>query len=135
MNVLAISKKAGDSMSNLYAPKDYWNLAPKEKAKICNGAGPKGKGWAVPDTIWFLNITEPANIHDYMYHVGKTIKDKDEADRVFLNNMIRIILAQPKWKGLRWVEKSIKWLRLGRAQKYFSAVCLYGGPAFWAGKN
>jgi len=120
--------KGLDLRKILYAPTEYWKLNLKEHKEICNKAGPKGYGWVVPNTIYFLDIGECANIHDYMYHIGVTIKDKEEADRVFLNNMIRWILHKTK-------SKIMKWLRLGRAQKYFSAVCIYGGPAFWSGKN
>lgn len=112
----------------LFAPSGYWSLTKWERYKICNQAGPKGYGWLVPDTIWGLDIGDAADIHDYMYHFGKTIDDKNEADRVFLNNMIRIILNETRYKVLQW-------LRLKRAQKYFNAVCLFGGPSFWSGKN
>ena len=117
-----------DLQDILFAPPEYWKLTTKEHEIICNGAGPKGWGWIVPDTIWGLNITHIAGIHDFGYYTGKTIEDKNEHDRIFLNNMVRWILYWTKWKIM-------KWLRLGRAQKYFSAVCIYGGPAFWKGKN
>jgi len=120
--------KGVDLREILYAPPEYWKLTLKEHKEICNGAGPKGWGWSVPDRIWGLNITPCANPHDFGYYVGETIEDKNEHDRIFLNNLVRWILYWTKFK-------IIKWLRLGRAQKYFSAVCLYGGPAFWRGKN
>lgn len=120
--------KGEDLRDILFAPPEYWKLTLKEHKEICNRAGPKGYGWLVPDTIWFLNIGECANIHDYQWYVGKTIEDKDSADRSFLNNMVRWILHKTK-------SKIMKWLRLGRANKYFSAVCVMGGPYFWKGKN
>lgn len=61
-----------------------------------------------------------------MYHFGKDISNKEKADRVFLNNMLRII-----------EEGSVNWLkplRRMRAMKYYSAVKDFGGPAFWSGK-
>jgi hypothetical protein len=112
----------------LYAPPEYWLLTPEEKARICNGAGPKGYGWAVPDTLYGLSIRSAADIHDYMYHVGTTLADKLEADRVFLNNMLRIIGAKTHFKWLAW-------LRTRRANKYYWAVDQFGGPAFWNEKN
>jgi hypothetical protein len=78
--------------------------------------------------MYGLSITEAANIHDYMYYVGMTLEDKREADRVFLNNMIRIIEANSKF----WV---LEFLRKRRAKKYYLAVDWFGGPAFWSGKN
>jgi len=120
--------KGIDLREILFAPLEYWKLTTREHEEICNGAGPKGWGWIVPDTVWFLDITPVANPHDFGYYIGKTIEDKNEHDRIFLNNLVRWILYWTK-------SKIMKWLRLGRANKYFSAVCIYGGPAFWKGKN
>jgi len=82
----------------------------------------------VPETIWLLDISEACNIHDWMYIAGSTIADKDEADRVFLNNMLRLIEAAGGW---RLVQR----LRRNRAWIYYQAVGRFGGPAFWSGKN
>lgn len=114
--------------TQLYAPASYWQIPPRERRIRYNGAGPKGYGWLVPDTLWGLSITDAANIHDHMYGEGKNLKDKEEADRVFLNNMVRIIEAETE----SWI---FKWLRMRRANKYFWAVSTFGGPAFWANKN
>ena len=109
----------------LYAPQSYRDATAHERATVCNGAGPAGKGWMVPDTIYGLSVTEPANIHDWMYELGHTLEHKDEADRVFLNNMLRVIADAGGW---------LAGLRRKRARKYYWAVANYGGPAFWAGK-
>lgn len=61
-----------------------------------------------------------------MYHVGQTVADKEEADRVFLNNLLRLIEAGSGW---------LKMLRRRRALDYYQAVVAFGGPAYWAGKN
>ena len=113
----------------LYAPSAYWSLTPKQKSDICNGCGTKGLvGAVVPDSLWGLDITEACHIHDYMYAIGECIEDKYEADRVFLNNMLRMIDALDSWFLVRW-------LRTRAAVKYYHAVRDFGGPAFWAGKN
>ena len=114
----------------LYAPDSYWKATQEERDMIVNGCGSaQAKFDFVPDTIYGLNINEACNIHDWMYHFAKpNIKAKEEADRVFLNNMIRLIEAKTKWKWL-------KCLRRKRARKYYLAVKYFGGPAFWAGKN
>ena len=118
-------------MGNLFAPQAYWDLTPEAKAEICNGCGTKGLGgWLVPDTLWGLSITEPCHIHDFGYFVGKTLEDKEREDRIFLNNMLRVIEAANKW-----YDKLLKPLRRMRAMKYYSAVKDFGGPAFWSGKN
>jgi len=116
---------SGDDLQ-LFAPEEYW-LA-QDKDKICNGCGTKGiVGYAIPDTLYCLSIIEACDIHDWMYENGWKLEDKEEADRVFLNNMLRIIEAK---SGL-----VLKWLRCQRAMTYYSAVRDFGGPAFWAGKN
>jgi hypothetical protein len=113
----------------LYAPESYWKLTPEQKSSIVNGCGPgKVLGILVPDSLWGLNITEVCNIHDYCYAMGESIKDKNEADRIFLNNMLRVIdAAQSCWL--------LRVLRARRAQTYYNAVRDFGGPFFWKGKN
>ncbi len=116
------------SATVLYAPEGYWNLSPSEKEEICNGCGPKGLGgWIVPNTLYGLSIKEACNIHDYMYWVGKTERDREEADRAFLNNMVRIISDQ---SGV-----ILRPFRRYRAMTYYGFVQDIGGPAFWDSKN
>lgn len=123
------AKKDIEPLPLLYAPEEYWLLTDSERACISNGCGAKGIcGWIVPDRIWGLSITEACNIHDFMYFMGETKEDKEHADRVFLNNMLRLIEVNTKWD---WLKK----LRAKRARTYYRFVCEYGGPAFWAGKN
>jgi hypothetical protein len=110
----------------LYAPARYWLLDPEAHREICNGCGPKGFGLFVPDTIWGLPITEACDIHDFMYAMGETEEDRREADRVFLNNLLRLVEG-----GCRWLRP----LRRRRALTYARAVMALGGPAFWSGKN
>jgi hypothetical protein len=113
----------------LFAPQSYWNSSQAVRDEITGGCGPGKLGdWLVPDTVWFLSIKEACQIHDWMWHFGETNKDKKKADRVFLNNMNRIIDANTKW---RWLRK----LRKRRALKYYLAVKYLGGIAFWRGKN
>lgn len=113
----------------LFAPAEYWKLTTEQRAEICNGCGPRGIGaLLVPDTVWGLSITPACNIHDYMYHAGWTIEDKKQADRVFLNNMIRIVTGRTRWCFLLR-------LRLNRVLTYYGAVKNFGGPFFWAHKN
>jgi hypothetical protein len=112
----------------LYAPPLYWSLSPEGKADICNGCGTKGLTWLIPDTMYGLDISEACNIHDFMYVTGIDEEDRTEADRVFKNNLLRIIEAKTKWA-------IIKILRRRRAVTYYQAVRMFGGPAFWSGKN
>ena len=78
--------------------------------------------------MYGLSVFRACQIHDYMYYMGKTLADKEEADRVFLNNMVRIINAETKWKWLRCLRKR-------RAYAYYKAVDIFGGSSFWDGKN
>lgn len=113
----------------LYAPELYLTLPAAERKKLVNGCGPGGwKIDLVPDTLWGLDISEACNIHDFMYTVGVDLAAKEEADRVFLNNMLRLIDARG---SMRW----LKTLRRMRARKYYEAVVHFGGPAYWHGKN
>ena len=125
--------------SYLYCPSGYDKLTKNDKKRICNGCGPKSKFDFVPDTIYGLNISEACNRHDYMYEVSlPNIEDKKEADRSFLNNIIRIIDHETRkrigWDGLSF-KNPLLWLRKRRAYKYYIAVKKFGGPAFWNSKN
>ena len=113
----------------LYAPPSYIAARPEVRRLVVNGCGPAGwKGELVPNTLYGLNVAPACDIHDWMYVAGETIADKHEADRVFLNNLLRLIEAAggPGW---------LRWLRRRRARIYYEAVRLFGGPAFWQQKN
>ncbi len=111
----------------LYAPEAYKKLTEEQRKNMVNGCGPGRFGsFIVPDSFIGLSITSACNIHDYMYEVGETIDDKKEADRVFLNNMVRLIDDRG---GI------LKWFRLKMAKSYYMAVKYFGGPSFWDGKN
>ena len=110
----------------LFAPEGYKKLSPIEKGRICNGCGAKG-GFGVPSTFYGLDMTEACQVHDYMYFIGRTNADKEEADRTFLNNLNRIIEARSYF--------FLKPMRYARAKEYYLAVKYFGGSAFWDGKN
>jgi len=114
----------------LYEPESYKIADPVEKFKICNGCGAANSKFDfVPDSIYLLNINRACNVHDWMYHHGRTKKDKQEADRVFLNNLLTLIEAEASIVG-----RLLKPFRRRRALKYYEAVVGLGGPAFWANK-
>lgn len=111
----------------LFAPKSYWQASPELRKSIRNGCGVAGwKGKLVPNSMWGLDISKACDIHDWMYHWGKTEADRAEADRVFLNNLVRIINHQGG---------ALAGLRRYRATTYYNAVHRFGGAAFWDGKN
>ena len=114
--------------NKLIAPDDYWALTAEEKNKICNGVGAKDdwKTRFIPKTIYGLDMTEVANIHDYMYFLGGTDEKKRKADDIFLENMHRLINAGSWW--LRFVRKR-------RAYKYYLCVAYLGDDAFYKNKG
>lgn len=113
----------------LFAPAEYWSTDPQWRAMIVNGCGPGGwKMDVISDSLLLLNVRECCDIHDWMYAHGATLADKQEADRVLLNNLLRVIDAAGGFSILR------KARRL-KAMAYYWAVCFLGGPAFWFGKN
>lgn len=131
-----VPQKGGYSVL-LCAPDEYWDASPNEKAALCNGCGSKHTGWfpvRAPETMYGVDIKDACDIHDVCYHVGVTLEDKDQADREFLNNLIRLIDYAPSagWKLLGPILSS---LRHRRAIKYYEAVQFLGGPAYWAGKT
>ena len=117
----AMKRMVGQVEVELYAPEPYSRLSLQERSDICDGCGTRGwKGKIVPDNIFGLSIKEACNIHDYMYYVGQTIQDKQEADRTFLNNILRCIDASDSY----WFMDII---RRKRAFTYYNAVVMFGG--------
>lgn len=115
----------------LYAPAEYWETPKEMVDKVVGGCGPGGFGdYLVPDTIYGIRIREACRIHDFYYSafMPGTYECKFEADRVFLNNMIRIIKVGTKNRVLRL-------LMMNRAKEYYLAVKYFGGGAFWKNKN
>ncbi len=116
----------------LFAPHQYWRMAaqnPGELARIAQGCGPHGfLDRIVPDKLAGLSIKAACRIHDFMYFMGDCEADREQADRVFLNNMIRLVSIHTKRRWLRW------W-RLRLAVKYYQAVKHLGAVFFWDGKN
>lgn len=116
----------------LFAPAQYWRLKKEEPdllKQIVNKCGPSG--WLidlVPDSILGLDIGEVCDIHDFMFSIGETHEDMLEANDVFKNNLMRWVTGNTKW---RWLRRR----RLKIAEGYVKAVELWGGPAFWRGKN
>lgn len=113
--------------ATLFAPPAYWSMPQRLQRYMGCGPGVIGDLF-VPDTIWGLNVQPACAIHDYMYAVGECEPDRELADRVLLNNLVRLINAATTYKLLMR-------LRLRRARCYYAFVRAFGGPAFWSGKN
>lgn len=113
----------------IYAPASFLTATENELVSICNGCGASGSYFRPPATLYGTWIGAACNVHDFMYQYGRTIEDKDEADRTMLNNMLRLINRDSG----KWYKPSM--LQRARARKYYYAVKLMGGEAFWKGKN
>jgi hypothetical protein len=112
--------------AEIFAPDEFWNLPARERTGGC-GAGKFGD-LLVPDTLWGLKVTFFCKIHDFMYSTGLTEQDREMADRVLRNNLMR-------WIAYKTNNSLLSWLRMRRAAKYFGAVRMFGGPAFWNSKH
>ena len=110
----------------LLAPPSFWNASDCERMEKTNGCGPKGAGWLVSDSFLGCCFTPACDIHDWMYLEGETEADKELADIVFLNNMMRIVCAQ---------RSIFAWAQLQRAMGYYKAVRDFGHNSFWRDKK
>lgn len=114
---------------NLISSQSYKDATPKQRNLVGNGCGQKGFfGRFVPNTIWFLNIKEACQRHDWDYLHGKTLEDKQKADITFFKNMNILI---DNAGGYKWLQR----LRRERAAKYYFAVKYLGKKSFTKGKK
>lgn len=92
------------------------------KALGLNGCGSKVSGWVVPD----LAFREACELHDLLYLMGGTTRDRRLADGAFLDLMLARCRANPQWGFFK--KLSLRW----SARMYFWAVRFAGGPHFAA---
>lgn len=111
----------------LYIPIPYKEASQKQRDEICNGCGAKD-GIKVPNTFWGLKIKFACQIHDWMYHDGKTLGDYYFSNIMFFWNMIALIINGSNW--------FMTFIRAERALKYFLAVMFKSGKnAYWTDKE
>jgi hypothetical protein len=124
----------------LWAPDEYWELTEKQlRERIGKGGCGPGSIWdyLVPDKLYGVIDVRPAcSIHDYMYDVGESEEYKEEADKVFHDNMHRIIL----WETAGWYKDTERRDKVReecyrQADFYYYMVANFGGPSFWANKD
>lgn len=118
--------------------KDLLYSNPKIFKSYCNGVGSR-KGFIarifyhiIPDTIYFLNIRDVANVHDVSYTLPKTfntlneaLKYKKEKDQEFLSNLENRIVR----RGGMFMKA-----RLMRAHTYYFVLASLGDDSFLADK-
>ena len=119
----------------LTALASYWEATPEERARVCNGAGPRWLDAFLPwwlgwtrfflDRLWALNCRTAFEIHDWDYvYLALTVEGKSEADARLRGNLSSMVWggSGPIWlKKLRWRE----------AKKYTWLVVEYGYKAFF----
>jgi hypothetical protein len=85
-----------------------------------NGCGPKGTfGKLIPDSLLGVSVHEACNLHDELYSQGGTSKERKEADKFFLDEMLKIVDKNSE-------SHLLKVLRKSQAYLYFYAVRLFG---------
>ena len=95
------------------------------------GCGPGDIGdYLVPDNILGVSVREACRVHDWYYRFfeGNTEEDRRMADRIFFNNMTKII----RGAGGRWL---LVRLRCRIALVYYRSVVTYGANSFWESRN
>ena len=86
--------------------------------EVTNGCGRDGiEGVVVPDSIYGLDISPVCRVHDWMYGEAESLEDEQNADSVFVENLVSLIQQKTS-------SKIMLWLRLRRAYKYIDAVVL-----------
>jgi len=108
---------------SLVAVPSFITAAPEIREQYCNGMGPAGKGWLVPDTIYLLDCGIIGDIHDWMYTFGADEGvSKTDADEIFRQNLETYIRAKSNW--------FTRPLRLRRARTYYLAVSALGAKHY-----
>ena len=118
----------------LYAEPETWayrDAFPDEWLKLGCGPGDVGD-YLVPDRILGLSVVEACRVHDWYYRFwefGKTEVHRNIADRIFKNNMLRIIHDNSRSVALRraraWIADRI----------YYESVNRRGAPSFFEERN
>lgn len=99
----------------------------KQFSDICNGAGPKGYGFLVPNTMYLLNLRIVFDGHDFCYDRFKTDDGKELSDLLMKLNMSNFIEDNSIDTWI--IGDTLKFLRKRRALKYYWGVH-YGGDWF-----
>ena len=111
-----------DECWGLIAHPTFWTTDDIELALMTGGCGPGEQGdKLVPDTAWGLSFKPACIVHDHYYSVGRTMLDKEIADRQFLLNMVTLINRGTVW---------LRYLRRQRAMTYYSMVADFGGKSY-----
>jgi len=119
----------------LWALRSYWDASPQERARVCNGAGPRWLDRYLPwwlrwvrlfaDRLWALDCRQAFDIHDWDYvRLPHTPAGKIEADDRLRDNLDAIIRSA---RGPQWLTT----LRRREARRYVRLVREFGYKAFF----
>jgi hypothetical protein len=142
--MINVNFKKGDRYYGIDAPPEFWRDL-KERPDIikacCNGVGSEVGFWGkltyhlIPNGIWFLDITEASDPHDWMYNYPAKFRSREEAlqwkayaDELILDNILVIIKRDSANAFMRC-------LRERRAISYYTAVTEAGEESFLDGKT
>jgi|GEM_PF-1830377 len=125
----------GPCSSGLSALRSYWDASPRERARVCNGAGPRWLDRYLPwwlrwlrlfiDRLWALDCRQAFDIHDWDYaNLPPTPEAKAEADGRLWENLDAMI---GRARGPRWLAG----LRRREARRYVGLVREFGFKAFF----
>jgi hypothetical protein len=109
--------------NGLVAPDSYWLLTNEERYELLNGCGPGVLSGVVPSQVFGANLKPACDIHDYIYAMPETVKDRTEADKMFLKNMTTITDREVSFLPHRILARAISSI-------YYFAVRLFGGRLF-----
>lgn len=113
-------------MEKFTAPVEWYNLEEHEREAHSNGCGPGALSNVIPNSIMGLSIRRACDVHDWMYVEGKTPKDRQTADNLFLNNMRALIRKGSPW--LAPMRNAIAWTM-------YRIVVAFGSKAFKEASN
>lgn len=117
----------------LYAHPDCWKFKeefPNEWRTFGCGAGAGLGDILVPDTVYGLSVREACRIHDWYYTFWPDASEtgRELADRIFRNNLLRIVRAQTS-------NPVLFFLRERRCLAYYAAVKNFGSLHYYTGRN
>jgi len=104
---------------NLIIPNGF-----KGSASDLSGSCGSEKAWFdfIPDNFVGVNISKACKIHDYLYTIGGTKKDKIKADKMFKKNLTALVLNNG---DLIWRDTN-----LALVNAYYLAVSRFGDSSF-----
>ncbi len=107
----------------LLAPESYRKLSDDEKYEITNGCGPGRATGLVPNSIFGVDLKPACDIHDYTYARPSSMRDRKDADDLFLLNMHKLMTRKLTSAPMRFIGT----IGIG---VYYMAVRLFGGQHF-----